>query len=273
MKRTTLILAFVAILVASCSTSESDNSTVQEITACECAKLVNTENVDADKSAKCKELRSDDAFDKEYKTCVGAQITGQNPNQVNIVDSDEQTIVLPADGMYSIDIGSSEVDWIATKISGANHKGIVPIKSGSVTITNGEITAASVVMDMENLSVTDLEGEEKVSLEDHLKSPDFFSVAEHGTASYKFTSGTTIDNKVGAMGDLTIKGVSAPSNSKILFSKNGENGITVAGTMMFDRTTYDIRYGSDKFFDNLGDKVIKDNVMLKIKLKGITAGV
>ena len=235
-------------------------------------RLINAENVDADKAAKCKELRADEVFDKEYKKCVGAQITGQDPNKVNIVDSDDQSIVLPADGTYSINIGESEVDWIATKLSGANHKGIVPISSGTITVTNGQITAANVIMDMANLMVTDLEGEDKGKLEGHLKSPDFFDVANHANASYTFTSGTTVDNKIGAIGDLTIKGVSAPSNSQIVYSKNGENGITVAGTLMFDRTTYDIRYGSDKFFDNLGDKVIKDNVMLKIKLKGISAG-
>lgn len=272
MNKVTLFIASVAIILASCSSPEANNQANAEITACDCAKLINVEGVDAAQAAKCKELRTDEAFNTEYKKCVGAQITGQDPNKINLVDSEDLKIVFPADGTYSVDIATSEVNWIATKISGASHKGLVPVQSGTITVSNGEITAANLVMDMTKFSVTDLEGEDKGKLEGHLMSPDFFDVANHPTASYTFKSGTTMDNKIGALGDLTIKGVDAPSNSQIIYSKNGENGITLAGTLMFDRTTYDIRYGSDKFFDNLGDKVIKDNVMLKINLKGISAG-
>ena len=39
--------------------------------------------------------------------------------------------------------------------------------------------------------------------------------------------------------------------------------------MMIDRTEFDIRYDSDKFFDNLGDNVIKDQIMMKINMKAV----
>ncbi|MGB0424301.1 MAG: hypothetical protein ACPGED_08260, partial [Flavobacteriales bacterium] len=65
MNRLPLIVAFVAILMASCSTPDSTNSDSGKISACDCAKLINAENVDADKAAKCKELRTDEVFDKD----------------------------------------------------------------------------------------------------------------------------------------------------------------------------------------------------------------
>ena len=33
-----------------------------------------------------------------------------------------------------------------------------------------------------------------------------------------------------------------------------------------DRTKYDIRYGSDSFFDNLGDKAIKNEINFEVSL-------
>jgi hypothetical protein len=38
-------------------------------------------------------------------------------------------------------------------------------------------------------------------------------------------------------------------------------------TITIDRTSYDVRYGSGKFFDNLGDKMIEDNFVLDVKIK------
>ena len=38
------------------------------------------------------------------------------------------------------------------------------------------------------------------------------------------------------------------------------------GTIMVDRTVYDVRYGSGKFFDNLGDKMIYDEFELAFEV-------
>ena len=36
--------------------------------------------------------------------------------------------------------------------------------------------------------------------------------------------------------------------------------------MKIDRTLYDIKYGSGKFFEGLGDKMIDDHFMIKFKI-------
>ena len=36
--------------------------------------------------------------------------------------------------------------------------------------------------------------------------------------------------------------------------------------MKVDRTLYDIKYGSGKFFEGLGDKVIDDEFIIKFKI-------
>jgi hypothetical protein len=46
-----------------------------------------------------------------------------------------------------------------------------------------------------------------------------------------------------------------------------ENGKLVAiGETEIDRTKYDIRYGSGKFFEDLGDKMIYDTFTVKFKV-------
>jgi polyisoprenoid-binding protein YceI len=62
-------------------------------------------------------------------------------------------------------------------------------------------------------------------------------------------------------GKLTIKGITHPVSFK---TKKSDNGFIA--TVTIDRTKYDVRYGSGKFFDNLGDNMIYDNFVLDIKI-------
>ena len=62
-------------------------------------------------------------------------------------------------------------------------------------------------------------------------------------------------------GNITIKGKSEP----VKFTAQ-VNGDKVNTKLTFDRTKFDVRYGSGKFFDNLGDRAIYDNFAIKFKL-------
>jgi polyisoprenoid-binding protein YceI len=107
-----------------------------------------------------------------------------------------------------------------------------------------------------------------VKLETHLKSDDFFGVAKFNEATYTIVSGVktnaiTYDVK----GKLTIKGNTHDLNCKLVVAPNG-NDINVGGGFMFDRSAYDVRYGSDKFYDNLGNKMIKNEEIMTLNLQG-----
>ena len=45
--------------------------------------------------------------------------------------------------------------------------------------------------------------------------------------------------------------------------------MVAVGKVDINRTEYDIRYGSGSFFDNLGDKAIKDFFTIKFKVAAI----
>ena len=79
-------------------------------------------------------------------------------------------------GQQKLDVSASNIKWIGSQISGKSHFGSLKFKTGNITIKNDVIESGVFVVDMTSLSVEDLEGRGKKSLEGHLNSDDFFSV-------------------------------------------------------------------------------------------------
>jgi len=50
-------------------------------------------------------------------------------------------------------------------------------------------------------------------------------------------------------------------NSKI---EKIDDKLNANAEVIFDRSLYDVRYGSGKFFDNLGDRLIYDEISLDV---------
>ncbi|MCF8059575.1 MAG: YceI family protein [Bacteriovoracaceae bacterium] len=167
--------------------------------------------------------------------------------------------VMTAQGA-SIDVSKSKVEWIGKKVTG-EHKGEVSLKSGSLEMKEGKLVGGSVVMDMTTITTTDLTGEYATKLVTHLNSPDFFDVTNHKTATFTAKSVSEKGDKYTVKGDLTIKGKTQETTLDLSKNKAG-----FSGSLKFDRTKFDIKYGSGNFFKGLGDKMIYDDVELKLNL-------
>ncbi len=156
----------------------------------------------------------------------------------------------------------STIEWTGSKI-GSDHNGFIQLKSGSFDLKKDRIVAGSFVMDMNTITCTDIEDEEyNKKLVGHLKSDDFFGVEKFPTAKFKVLSSTEFKNgKATITGDLTIKGKTESISFDV--TKKGKD---YTSKIKVDRSKFDVRYGSDSFFDNLGDKVIDDIFILDIKL-------
>jgi polyisoprenoid-binding protein YceI len=163
---------------------------------------------------------------------------------------------------YTAVLSKSTVKWHAAKVTG-EHWGTVELKSGSLQIEGDKITTGQFVMDMTTIVNEDLTSEEwNTKLIDHLKSDDFFSVEKFPTSKFVITKSETFkDGKAKVTGNLTIKGITNPVSFEAT-----KQGNTFTAKITIDRTLYDIRYGSGKFFEDLGDKVINDNFDLTISL-------
>ena len=156
----------------------------------------------------------------------------------------------------------SNVTWKAYKVTGS-HTGTVKLLSGALVFDEGKLSGGDFTVDMTSLISTDLEGEYKGKLEGHLKSDDFFGVANHPTSSLVFTNvEASGKNSYKVTGDLTIKNITKPVTFEV-----SVYGSKATATMKIDRATYDVRYGSGSFFDNLGDKTIYDEFDLVVDLE------
>lgn len=165
---------------------------------------------------------------------------------------------------YKVNTDASNITWNGYKVTG-EHEGTINIMDGMVMMDNGKLVGGEFTIDMSSLTVTDLSGDSKGKLEGHLKSDDFFGVATYPKAMLKITKVKEKSDGYHVTGDLTIKENTHPIEFVAVVSQDGDE--MVARTRItVDRSKYDVRYGSNSFFDNLGDKAIYDNFDLSVEL-------
>lgn len=156
----------------------------------------------------------------------------------------------------------SKVVWKGYKVTGS-HEGTINIQSGALIFEGDKLTGGEFVIDMNSINTTDMQGEYKGKLDGHLKSDDFFSVANHPTAKLVFTKVTASGkNAYNVTGDLTIKGQTHPVSFTISIY-----GSKATASLKVDRTKYGIKYKSSSFFESLKDKAIYDEFDLVTDLE------
>ncbi len=156
----------------------------------------------------------------------------------------------------------SGVEWLGKKIGG-QHEGNIQVKSGYFEIKNDKILEGNFVIDMTSITNTDLKDEGyNQKLVGHLKSDDFFGVENYPTANFEVTESSKFSNgKATITGAITIKGKTESISFKVVRAGN-----EYTSKIDVDRSKFDVKYGSNSFFDNLGDKAIDDIFSLHIKL-------
>jgi polyisoprenoid-binding protein YceI len=170
---------------------------------------------------------------------------------------------------YRVDTGSSVVIWNGYQVTG-KHSGTVKVRGGTIQMTDGVLTGGSFVMDMTTIRCIDLDTEWAVKLVALLKGEDFFSVVKFPTAKFVITNVTRLDTngKYEITGNLTIKGITDEVTFEAKLDTQ-DRKVSAMGKMTIDRTHFNIQYGSNTFFDGLGDKAISDEFDLEISLSAI----
>lgn len=173
-------------------------------------------------------------------------------------------------GTFNIDNSQSEVRWQGEKIVGKEHRGLLDIQSGTVQMENGELVSADFTFDMNSIRTTDdMDAESIAKLEGHLKSADFFEAAAYPVSTFKVTNASTLEDSRFShevTGDLTIKGITNSISFPATIDMN-ENTVNASGTMTFDRSKWDVRYGSTEFFSDLvKDNIISDDISMDFNI-------
>ena len=187
----------------------------------------------------------------------------------------------PTGTPYQLDSARCEIKWTAFKPTGA-HWGVFPVSGGTIYVANELITGGNIEINMAGLEVRDLEGEDKMNLETHLKGTnpgeeeDFFNVNKFPKANYRILTSQRLENDpLGThliKGELTIKGITKPLDIKAWVDMANPNAIkAMTEPFVIDRTLWDIRFQSKKFFSDLQDDFIHDEVKMEITLGAIRA--
>jgi polyisoprenoid-binding protein YceI len=169
---------------------------------------------------------------------------------------------------FKIQPTSSTVNWTGKKVLGL-HTGSINISNGFIEIIDNNIVSGEIEIDMTSIVITDIE--DKKTNQDflaHLLNDDFFAVDKFKIAKLVLNGSSKIENNKSKIeGMLTIKDITHP----VSFTATVEiftNTLHSLGEMVIDRTLYNIRYGSGKFLENLGDNLIYDDFVLQFKLIG-----
>lgn len=192
-------------------------------------------------------------------------------NSENKTESSEAKQVSVSEGekTFSINASNSTINWIGSKPTG-KHEGTIQISQGEVLVTDGNLVGGNFTIDMNTIKNVDLtEPEDNAKLVGHLKSADFFEVEKYPTSKFVITSvepitGSTENYNV--TGNLTLKENTKSVTFPVLFSLTEEMLKVESTAFLIDRSEWDVRYGSRKFFDNLRDNYISDDISLKVTI-------
>lgn len=173
-----------------------------------------------------------------------------------------ETAEMTADGTaLTVDTAASSVVWTGRKVSGQHH-GTVKIKSGSLTVDEGKLTGGNFVIDLNTITNQDLDGEYKTKLEDHLRSDDFFDVANHPEARFEITGvreGSEA-NAVVVSGNLTIRGVTKNITFDADVEEASDTAVKATADFNIAREDWGITYSGQ------ADDLISKEINLKITL-------
>ncbi len=190
---------------------------------------------------------------------------GKTDSTMTSASEEDTTANMGDKEVYTADVEASELIWKGTKKIGDGHAGTIKLSSGTLEVAEDKIVGGEFVVDMTSLETTDFEegDEKKGKLEGHLKSDDFFNAEKYPEAKLVIAS---LENDT-LKGDLTIRDKTNPVAIPVSVSMEGDS-LMGQGTLVIDRTAFDVKYGSGNIFKELTqDKIINDEMELEIKLK------
>ncbi|MHA8065694.1 YceI family protein [Aquirufa sp. ROCK2-A2] len=161
----------------------------------------------------------------------------------------------------NVSTSASKVVWLAKKVTG-EHNGTVAISNGSLSIDGNKLVGGNFTIDLKSIVCKDLtDPGYNQKFITHITSGDFFEVEKFPTANFVITK--VAGNQVS--GNMTIKGITKAVSFPAQISVAGGK-VSAVASITIDRTDYNIKYGSKKFFESIGDKAIYDDFALTVTL-------
>lgn len=172
---------------------------------------------------------------------------------------------------YTVDTANSILQWVGRNPN-THHTGSLRLSEGFMDTRQDGVTGRFVI-DLASIENTSLAGDpNQPVLIAHLLSDDFFWAERFPTATFHLeglepiagshltTPNTTLS------GALEMMGVRAPLQFPATLTALPDKRLAAEAHFDFDRTRWNIIYGSSRFFDHLGMHVVFDLISVQLKL-------
>jgi len=193
-------------------------------------------------------------------------------NEIDTTEAKEEQKEITTEALtYTINTEASTIYWTGAKPTG-KHTGTIKLTEGIVTSKGGQLESGNFTIDMNTITVTDLEGDKKSSLEGHLKGTSkesedhFFNVSKFPTASFVLTKSMNKEGKTLLEGNLTIKGIEKQITFPVKTHTKDDTMTITSEAFTIDRTLWNINYASKSIFTDIGDKFINDTIELTLEI-------
>ena len=182
-----------------------------------------------------------------------------------------------ADGRYEVDTAASLIEWTGRNPNN-KHYGRLRLSAGELKMKSNTFSGRMEI-DMDSIENINLAGDElQPVLISHLKSDDFFFVSLFPKAEVIIDAGRRIDSPLLSSpnyeieGRLKLRGASKDILFPATLYKSEQGGIQAEAHFDFDRTRWDIIYGSSRFFEHLGMHLVYDPISIQLRMIANVSG-
>jgi polyisoprenoid-binding protein YceI len=105
---------------------------------------------------------------------------------------------------WAVDLSHSQITFAVKHLGISTVRGTFDSFSGTIDEQDGAVHGAEISIDVASLSTGSSQRDE------HLRSADFFDVANHPTAAFRLLSADRTGQELSATGELTIRGITKP---------------------------------------------------------------
>jgi rhodanese-related sulfurtransferase len=189
----------------------------------------------------------------------------------------ERTGPVPAtpaahDGEHALDLAESWVEWTGRNLLNAHH-GRIALRRGMLTLRNGRLMGGEIVFEMNAITCYDLTGSPLHDvLITHLRSDDFFDTARFPEATLVIAGAVTPPGatpgspNLAVSGELTMKGITAPLQFSASVGVTPDGRLAAQADFDFDRSRWNVLYGSGKFFQRVGGHLVNDMIGIRLRI-------
>ena len=161
---------------------------------------------------------------------------------------------------FEIDDKKSSIQWKGTKSTGSYHDGLISVDNSILNIDdNNMLLNGTIIIDMNSIICTDIQDKESNSyLVKHLKNDDFFSTELFPKSILTINKVTPIkDDNYSVAADLTIKDQTHPIDFIANIIIKDDIGLA-SGKIEINRAKYNVKYKSQSWYPDIGDRFIND---------------